>query len=335
MDRYPLGHNHAEETKRIARVLQIVQLISSQPRSWSRRGLAGRFELSERMLDNDLQLIRHALHYDLQRKGGGYYFAGGPPLRPLQFTIPETLALVLAAQQARATGTVDVEPIASGMARLENALPPNIVPYLRRAAEAPRAPFGPVHERGATLLRLERALQETREVRVTYRSAASSESTDRTLAPYFLFPYERSWYLVAHDSRRDAIRMFKVDRIGECAITDRRYTRPEDLDLSSYIGEDWGILRNLAAGVEPVAVRFTARGAPWVRDERWHASQHMELLPDGELRLRFSCGITDELMRWVLSFGGEVQVEEPETLRESVHNEARKVLARGGVTSEL
>jgi hypothetical protein len=43
-----------EETKRIARLLRIVQLISAHPRSWTRSRLAQEFELSERMLDNDI-----------------------------------------------------------------------------------------------------------------------------------------------------------------------------------------------------------------------------------------------------------------------------------------
>jgi predicted DNA-binding transcriptional regulator YafY len=69
-----------EETKRIGRVLRIIQLISAQPRVWTRKGLAERFELSERMLDSDFQLIRHGLCCDLRRAcQAGYYFVGSPP----------------------------------------------------------------------------------------------------------------------------------------------------------------------------------------------------------------------------------------------------------------
>lgn len=48
-----------EETKRVARVLRIVQLISAQPRAWTRRRLGDEFELSARQIDYDLELIRH------------------------------------------------------------------------------------------------------------------------------------------------------------------------------------------------------------------------------------------------------------------------------------
>jgi len=46
-----------------------------------------------------------------------------------------------------------------------------------------------------------------------------------------------------------------------------------------------------------VRVRFTARSAPYLRDERW-------------------------LVQWVLSFGGEAEVVEPAWARESVSRAA-------------
>src|SRR5947209_6534886 len=135
-----------EETKRVARVLHIIQRVGAQPRAWTRKRLARDFELSERMIDKDLQLIRNGLCYDLRRGRDGYYFVGGPLLKPIELTVPEALALALAAQQARDTATVDGAVIGAALARLEAALPGGIVPYLRRAGEGAGLPFGPVRE---------------------------------------------------------------------------------------------------------------------------------------------------------------------------------------------
>jgi len=112
----------------VGRVLRMVQLIDSQPRRWTRRRLAEEFERSERMVANDLELIRHGLRHDLRHSRAGYYFADGPVVKPVHLTIAEAVALALAAQQARDTGTVDAGTAASGLARLEAALPPDIVP---------------------------------------------------------------------------------------------------------------------------------------------------------------------------------------------------------------
>jgi predicted DNA-binding transcriptional regulator YafY len=92
------------------------------------------------------------------------------------------------------------------------------------------------------------------------------------------------------------------------------------------------VLRGEGGAPEDVAVRLSPVAAPWVRDERWHPTQQVEALPDGGIRLRFRCTVTNELVRWILGFGGEVYVEAPRDLEEKVQIEAERVLQCGGRT---
>jgi predicted DNA-binding transcriptional regulator YafY len=318
-----------EETKRIARVLRIVQLIGSYPRQWSRARLAGEFEVSHRTIDNDLQLVRHALLYDLQRSREGYYLVNGPSSRALHLAIPETLALVLAAQLARDSGTVDASTIAGVLAQLESVLPPSIVPYLRHVTGTRnRSAFGPMRARGTVLATLEQAIIDGRKAAISYRSASrDDELTERTIAPYHLMPYERSWQIIADDSLRGEVRMFKADRIHRCVLTDEQYVIPADFDLSTYLGPTWGVLRGESGSPEEVELYFSAQSAAWVRDERWHRSQRSERRPDGSLVMRFHCSITHELVRWILSHGAQVYVRQPTHLRAAVVTEAQRIAA--------
>lgn len=324
-----------EETKRISRVLRMVQIISAQPRSWTRKKLAQEFEMSERMVDNDLQLIRHGLRYELRRGNGGYFFEEAPVLKPVALTVPEALALILAAQGARQTGTVDGAIIASALTRLEGGLPPRIVPYLRRADVAASDPvFGPARERVTALATLERAQVEGRKVRMTYITASRSDArSERVIAPYALQFYERSWIVIAQDSLRDDVRIFKVDRIESCALTDERYAIPANFNVGSYLGAGWGILRGEAGPVEEVVLRFTPTAAAWVRDERWHWSQDMATQQDGSLIVRFRCGVNHEMVRWLLSFGEQVTVEQTPELRKALMDEAGRIVERHGDVS--
>lgn len=61
-------------TKRVFRILQIVQIVANNPCTYSRADLAERFQVSERMIQKDLDMIRHGLKLELGRKGNGYYF---------------------------------------------------------------------------------------------------------------------------------------------------------------------------------------------------------------------------------------------------------------------
>jgi predicted DNA-binding transcriptional regulator YafY len=322
------GPRRLEETKRIGRVLRILRLIDAQPRQWTRAGLADELEVSERAIDNDLQLIRHSLRYELCRTRTGYCFTEGPITNPVNLSLPELLALALAAQAARDTGSVDPVTVASALTNLEVALPPQLLPYLRRvAAEQAAAVVRPAVPRGPTLATLEQAMAEGRAVDKAYRSASRGDAlSERRIHPYRLVPYDNSWQIIAHDGLRQTVRMFKVDRIERCVLTGERYEMPAHFDVDAYLGDTCGVLRGEGGQAEGISLVFTPTAAAWVRDERRHPSQTAEPLPDGGIRLRFHATVTHELVRWVLSFGGDVTVEQPEALRKEVVEAAAAVL---------
>lgn len=50
-----------EETKRLARILELIQLIAMSPHRFKRPALAARFEVSVKTIGKDLEIIRNAL----------------------------------------------------------------------------------------------------------------------------------------------------------------------------------------------------------------------------------------------------------------------------------
>lgn len=68
MNALPSGDGRTEDTKRVARILNLVQMIAAHPRRYLRRDLAARFEISERMIQKDLEVIRHGLRLPLCRE---------------------------------------------------------------------------------------------------------------------------------------------------------------------------------------------------------------------------------------------------------------------------
>ncbi len=60
----------------------------------------------------------------------------------------------------------------------------------------------------------------------------------------------------------------------------------------------------------------------------WHESQKITKLPDGSLEITFRVAGLDEIKRWVLSFGPETLVLEPEKLKEMVRKDLSRNLAQ-------
>jgi predicted DNA-binding transcriptional regulator YafY len=62
-----------------------------------------------------------------------------------------------------------------------------------------------------------------------------------------------------------------------------------------------------------------------VKDKVWHSSQQASLQKDGRLRMTLKVADTAELVGWILSFGGQVRVVQPDELRQRVKDEAQKI----------
>jgi len=75
-------------------------------------------------------------------------------------------------------------------------------------------------------------------------------------------------------------------------------------------------------------VRISPGWARWVGEKIWHESQKITKLPNGSLEMTFRVAGLDEIKRWVLSFGPECQVLEPEELKEMVRKDLSRNLAQ-------
>ena len=313
-----------EESKRTARILEIVQLIAGNPRRYRRADLAQRFEISERMIQKDLDIIRNGLKLLLCNDRSGYFFDRLPQLPTTPYSFSEALALLIAARTAQLIPGVNSADLAAAIARLESIFPDTFHSLLRDAIERLPQRAEKAH-RQAMLTLLHRALIEQRQIRIVYAVASRGGATgERIIEPYHMMPYGRSWYLIAFDHKQQGILQFKIDRIHEAELLETKYSIPADFDVEVYLGDTWGIMRGAAGKPEQVELLFDPEAGRWVAEETWHKSQQSEVLPDGRVRVTFHVGITPEMVSWLLYYGARVQVLTPDWLRERVAEEHRR-----------
>jgi predicted DNA-binding transcriptional regulator YafY len=77
-----------------------------------------------------------------------------------------------------------------------------------------------------------------------------------------------------------------------------------------------------------VKVRISPGWARWVGEKIWHESQKAKKNGDGSLELSFRIAGLDEIKRWILSFGPEAAVLEPEKLKEMVRKDLFRNLSQ-------
>lgn len=77
------------------------------------------------------------------------------------------------------------------------------------------------------LQELQTALNESRELRITYFNPARSESAQRTVRVGKIYSEYGHWYVLADDDKSGAMRNFRVDRIREIQRTGKTYDQAD------------------------------------------------------------------------------------------------------------
>ena len=313
-----------EEIKRTARILQIIHLITMRPRQYRAKDLAQYFEISERMIKKDLQIVRHGLRLLLCSSKQGYYFEETPQLPSVAYSFTEALALVQAVQVSRQVAGISSADLAAAVARLIALFPPEFRNFLQKLSHRPRITAEREH-RQEMLQLLNRSFLEGRKLEIVYRTARRQGAiSQRVVHPYHIMPYVRSWQLIAYCENRQDVIMFKVDRIQKATLLDEAYEMAASFDLDKYMGNAWGVMRSEDQLPDEVELHFAPDAGRWVAEEFWHKSQQVEQQADGSVIFRLTIAVTPEFVNWLLYYGSRVEVTKPNHLRSAVAAEHRQ-----------
>ncbi len=202
--------------RRADRLFLILQYLRGG-RLTTAEALAARLEVSRRTIYRDVaDLMASGVPID-GAAGAGYLLRDGYDLPPLMFTRAEITALVAGARLIRAWGGADMALAAEeALIKITAVLPP---------ADRARAAAVPVHAiprpamtgaLRALIDRIEAAVDARLRLTIGYADK-TGQVTTRTLRPLGLWFWGEVWTLVAWCELRGDFRMFRLDRIAECA----------------------------------------------------------------------------------------------------------------------
>ena len=173
---------------------------------------------------------------------------------------------------------------------------------------------------------LSTAVLRQQEVDFDYRKPGDPQAERRHVQPYHLSHRENLWYLVGLDVGRTGLRTFALPRISAIRVRAQTFARPPEFTPEKFFSSALGVL--VGTGNHAVRVRFSSAVADHIRERVWHESQEMRDLPGGGLELSLRLGALAEVERWLLGWGGHVEVLAPAELRERLRADARAILDR-------
>jgi predicted DNA-binding transcriptional regulator YafY len=198
--------------------------------------------------------------------------------------------------------------------------------WRRRLVVRDRNSFVAWGEAAAALDVVLSALQEGRRVSFLYENFRG-ERRRREVAPLSLLLSEDEPYLVAQEGKDR--RLFTLHSIWEARLEgESAYPPPGEYHPQQLFEASFGHWISDRAP-EEVTLRFVAGLSTWVSRHRWHPSQSNRVLGDGQVEVRLLVrGDDPDLLRFVLGFGGQVEVLSPPGLREAAARALREGAAR-------
>lgn len=175
---------------------------------------------------------------------------------------------------------------------------------------------------GETIDRLLQAVLERRVCTASYRALSHGRVKTYTIHPLRLFQHDGALHLFVAIPERDVVRILAVHRICSLTVEDGTFSDPDLFDPDEMLGHTFNLTLN-----DPVSatIRFSPAAARRVRDRGWSATQTLTEQPDGSVVLSFETSGRDDLVAWVLSFGGGAVVLDPPELRDLVAERAREI----------
>ena len=246
----------------------------------------------------------------------------------LGFSATELMALLVSRHLLKPLEGTEIEAsLNSALSKAATALPPQGHEYVRAMERMFSVGIGPhknYRQHRQTIDLISQAIDKRRTAQMRYFSASRNSMGRREVDPYFLRFAGGGLYMIGHCHLRKEVRMFDVERIRSISLTDHPYQMPLDFKVDDYVQDALGIMRS-GRRIE-VVLLFSKKAAAWVKDKIWHPSQESKLLKDGRLKLTLKVADNEELVGWILSFGSQVKVVGPETLRANVRDEAKRIV---------
>lgn len=312
-----------EPGEKPGRLIQLFQRLSETHVGLTTKQLADELEVNQRTVQRYVATLRESAGIDIDDKGGRLRIGERSRLPAMQLDRYQATMLLVALRLLHQLRTEQDPALVGALAQLSSALRiPLVTRYLESTLQhAEQRPVNP--ERTQLERTVLDGFVDSRAVEVVYVDGEGREST-RVLEPYFIEPAAegRHMYVFAQDSISGEVRPFRFDRIRSARLLPMTFQVPDSFDIDSVVSSSWGVWQSETP--DDIVLRFSAEAGRWVLETRWHPSAVITELPDGRREVRLRVASEQEMRPWVLRWGPNVEVLQPESLRNYVADALRR-----------
>ena len=169
------------------------------------------------------------------------------------------------------------------------------------------------------------ALKSSSDVEISYHSLYSDNVSTRRISPQILYEEDERSYVQAHCHLSNSLRIFRIDRILSCLVTDKVDVGEHEIDTTNLIEltpsqktdkNQISYEIRVISATRDIAERFGIQSV--LKEQGNQAAQLVQLQSFSE----------EWVERAVLATGADIELTRPADIRQEVYNRAKSLLNR-------
>jgi predicted DNA-binding transcriptional regulator YafY len=169
------------------------------------------------------------------------------------------------------------------------------------------------------LVKIIGAIKNGSVLRIYYQPFYEDKPYFSEVHPYLLKEYKSRWYMIGLNDFKDQLRTYSLDRIRDIQVSEIVY-KNQTFSAEEYFKNSIGIIS--PDGRPPkILVSIQKTQGQYLITQPWHESQNIDEETEEEIVFSFKLHPTYEFISLLLSFGKDLKVLKPESLRDSMREQ--------------
>lgn len=168
---------------------------------------------------------------------------------------------------------------------------------------------------------LTNAMLDNQTCYVSYHSFSDDKDKNFKIDPLHFFEHQGGLYIFVNATSFGDILKLAVDRINKVEEAGESFEYPKDFDPVESQKHAFGLVSDDPLKVE---IWFSANQARYIKERIWAVDQEIIDQDDGSIILKMQTSGSFEVKKWVLGYGAEAEVLEPDDLRKEIMGELKE-----------
>jgi len=254
-----------------------------------------------------------------------YYFVQNYRIPDYTLTYDDILNLSLASKLYAESNLITGEGVRNLIRKIETNLDKSILKFYKDVQKAILSDSTGVLDdpdgNTENLNLLIKAILNYKKVSFDYYSVQNQKHSHKEVSPLSIKYFNHNFYLAGYYKKIDQVIVFAINRITDLVISASPQNEV-DFDSEVYFNSGFGIY---TGDVFQVKLQFFGPTTDYIAERKWHPKQKITHQEDKSIIMEMPANSISEMKKFVLSYGANVKVLEPEELRDMIKAEIKGI----------